>query len=169
VALHDDLLDQAEHLASREPKRPRQASLRRAVSAAYYALFHLLAAEAARRFAPAQPHLLRSQVRRALGHDTMCEVCRGFAQRNPSKAVGKLLLGQMETELATVAATFVALHGARQEADYDLTATLNRVDVLEKIQRTRAAFNHWQSVKSKPNATVFLAALLLQRQWRSLP
>src|ERR1700684_3228614 len=46
LALHNDLLEQAEHLARREPKRPRQASLRRAVSAAYYALFHFLISEA---------------------------------------------------------------------------------------------------------------------------
>ena len=42
----DHLLEQAQHLANRERKRPRQASLRRAVSTAYYALFHLLVSEA---------------------------------------------------------------------------------------------------------------------------
>src|SRR5580704_4225172 len=44
----NDLLEQAYHLANRERKRPRQASLRRAVSTAYYALFHLLISEATR-------------------------------------------------------------------------------------------------------------------------
>ncbi|MGO9228583.1 MAG: hypothetical protein ACLQKA_05140, partial [Bryobacteraceae bacterium] len=38
----DDLLEQSRHLAQRERKRPRQASLSRAISTAYYALFHLL-------------------------------------------------------------------------------------------------------------------------------
>ena len=42
----DDLLEQARRLAKREKKKPRQASLRRAVSTAYYALFHLLIHEA---------------------------------------------------------------------------------------------------------------------------
>jgi len=37
MSLHADLLAQAEYLAKKEPKRPRQASLRRAISAAYYA------------------------------------------------------------------------------------------------------------------------------------
>src|ERR1035438_6153633 len=46
MALADDLLEQAHHLAKREPKRPRQASLRRAVSTAYYSLFHLLISSA---------------------------------------------------------------------------------------------------------------------------
>src|SRR5437660_11994768 len=38
MAYHDDLLEQ--------PTQPRQASLRRAISSTYYALFHLLIAEA---------------------------------------------------------------------------------------------------------------------------
>jgi hypothetical protein len=38
----------AYHLAKREPKRPRGASLRRAVSTSYYALFHLSICEATR-------------------------------------------------------------------------------------------------------------------------
>lgn len=46
MAFADDLLEQAHHLARREKKKPKQASLRRAVSTAYYALFHLLVAAA---------------------------------------------------------------------------------------------------------------------------
>ena len=49
MSLHLDLLRQARHLATREPRRPSQASLRRSVSTAYYALFHLLVDEAVRR------------------------------------------------------------------------------------------------------------------------
>jgi len=41
-----DLLEQANHLARREQRKPKQARLRRAVSTAYYAVFHLLVAEA---------------------------------------------------------------------------------------------------------------------------
>ena len=48
MAYPEDLLEQANHLARREPKRPKQASLRRAVSTAYYALFHLLIGQAVR-------------------------------------------------------------------------------------------------------------------------
>ena len=46
MAFADDLLEQAYHLANRESGDPKQASLRRAVSTAYYALFHLLIDEA---------------------------------------------------------------------------------------------------------------------------
>ena len=46
MRLPEGLLEQAQHLVKREPKRPKQASLRRAISTAYYALFHLLISEA---------------------------------------------------------------------------------------------------------------------------
>ena len=46
MAFADDLLEQAYHLANREQEDPGQASLRRAVSTACYALFHLLIDEA---------------------------------------------------------------------------------------------------------------------------
>lgn len=37
-----DLLIQADHLVRLSPKRPKQVNLRRAVSSAYYAVFHAL-------------------------------------------------------------------------------------------------------------------------------
>lgn len=42
------LKEQAYHLLNREPTRPRIVSLRRAVSTAYYALFHLVIDEGCR-------------------------------------------------------------------------------------------------------------------------
>jgi hypothetical protein len=49
MSLQGDLLEQARHLAKRERRRPKQASLRRAISTAYYyALIHLLVAETTR-------------------------------------------------------------------------------------------------------------------------
>jgi hypothetical protein len=45
---HEDLIEHALFLATLNPGQPKQADLRRAVSAAYYALFHLLTTEAAR-------------------------------------------------------------------------------------------------------------------------
>src|ERR1039457_3888179 len=45
MAFHDDLLQLALDLIHREPAAVNQASLRRAVSTSYYALFHLLISE----------------------------------------------------------------------------------------------------------------------------
>ena len=54
MAFADDLLDLSKQLANLEPENPRQASLRRAVSTAYYALFHLLISEATRNWKRAE-------------------------------------------------------------------------------------------------------------------
>ncbi len=54
MSLADDLLEQSFELAAREagaPDVPKQASMRRAVSTAYYALFHLLVGEAVNNWA----------------------------------------------------------------------------------------------------------------------
>jgi len=48
MAYHDDLIQHAIFLSELNlPDEPKQVDLRRAVSAAYYGLFHLLTAEAA--------------------------------------------------------------------------------------------------------------------------
>ena len=44
--MHEDLFSQAEKLAKLDVKKPKQANLRRAVSSAYYAVFHYLVHEA---------------------------------------------------------------------------------------------------------------------------
>jgi len=75
MGFHHDLIDQAEHLAGKEPRKPKQASLRRAVSAAYYALFHLLVDEAVAGLArgPGAGDL-RDLLRRAFDHGEMRSV-----------------------------------------------------------------------------------------------
>lgn len=65
MTLAKDFLSQARMLAHREPRRPKQASLRRAASAAYYALFHLLVDAASRQLASGTGSLeLRHRVAR---------------------------------------------------------------------------------------------------------
>jgi uncharacterized protein (UPF0332 family) len=46
--VYEHLLEQAVTLARLDSRRPKQANLRRSISAAYYALFHLLIDEACR-------------------------------------------------------------------------------------------------------------------------
>jgi len=47
MPIHAQLLEQAQLLATLEPRRPVQASVRRSISASYYAVFHFLVGEAA--------------------------------------------------------------------------------------------------------------------------
>ena len=60
-----DLLEQAVRLAKLDVKKPKQANLRRAISSAYYALFHMLVDEACRVQVGAQHN--QAPYRRVLG------------------------------------------------------------------------------------------------------
>jgi uncharacterized protein (UPF0332 family) len=72
VGIARDLLAQAHHLAEYEGENPTQAALRRAVSTAYYALFHLLVADAARLcFSGDLSAEARAGVERAFQHGSM--------------------------------------------------------------------------------------------------
>jgi hypothetical protein len=166
MALHHDLLEQARHLAGREPTRPRQASLRRAVSASYYALFHLLAAEGALQSAPPRPGGLRPQVRRAFVHADMKSLCRQFAGRTGlSEQLRALVSLPLDPGLILIATTFVNQQNARHAADYDISQSFTRFDVLDMIRGVQSVFDDWSRIRTTPNAAVFLTALLLNRQW----
>jgi uncharacterized protein (UPF0332 family) len=176
LALHHDLLELAGHLAIRETKKPRQASLRRAVSTAYYALFHLLIADAVTRFMPARPIGLRLLAQRAFNHGDMYNVClnfmtsqrtflkSGLSSQTPSQAQ-KLLTFPLDLPLFAVMQAFNSLQSARHDADYNLNKPWNREKALDNVQTARRAFDYWSLARETPNATVFLTALLLQRHW----
>ncbi len=68
MAFAEDLLDQAFLLLNKETKNPKQASLRRAVSTAYYAVFHLFVQEACANW---NPPAVRENLARAFSHQTM--------------------------------------------------------------------------------------------------
>lgn len=168
MTLQRDLLDQAEFLAKREPRRPRQASLRRAVSTSYYALFHLLTDEACRRFFPAQPAGLKERAKRAFTHNDMASVCRQFAHgsvANLNDATRTLVTLPLEAGLISVAKAFVELQEARHMADYDTSVSFIKPEALRLTGMASAAFTHWEAVKASANATAFLAALMLQKHW----
>src|SRR5689334_12165424 len=77
---HRQLIDQAQALASQERGRPRQASLRRAVSAAYYAVFHWLVDASSAYLAGAgrEERRLRHALARTFSHSEMVQACRSF-------------------------------------------------------------------------------------------
>jgi hypothetical protein len=167
VSLHGDLLAQARFLVRRESRRPRQASLRRAVSAAYYALFHLLIHEATRMLVSgASLESLRTLVARAFAHTTMNEACRAFAAMQLPPAVASVVTGPISADLREVAQAFVDLQEARYEADYDLAHRFSRSEAGALVDQATRAFAAWQRVRGTLTARVFLTSLLLWRGWR---
>jgi hypothetical protein len=165
MSLPLDLLEQAKHLASRDPRKPRQASLRRALSTAYYALFHLLVDEATRMFV-AEPKL-RRLVGRALVHDEMKQASSSFASTMLPKHVAAVSGMIIPPGLQFVASVFVELQEARHDADYNLDRRpFTRSNVQDLVDRADQAFQVWKKVRNEPMAKVYLASLLFWKRWR---
>ena len=165
MSLHDDLLEQAEHLAQRDRTRPKQASLRRAISAAYYALFHLLVREAT--VVLVSDKNLRQLVPRAFDHSEMKQACRPFAAGTlPDHLKTVSTTATVPDDLKAVAEAFIELQQRRHEADYNVSHTFSRPTTLALVQQIRAAFEAWQRVREQQIATVFLVNLLLGSKWK---
>ena len=165
MTLADDLLLQVQHLALVDQRRPKQASLRRAVSTAYCALFHLLIAAFVRRIAPACPVGLQARVGRALSHSEMREVCGTVIRKDHGPVLAGLLPSGFSPEMRSVAEAFINLQDDRHRADYDLSVSYTRPEVLNLLQQASEAFRAWAVVESNEEAVVFLSAMLFARRW----
>lgn len=160
--MHDDLLEQARALLESDRTRPKQASLRRAVSTAYYAVFHLLIHEATSRMGLRGSR--REAHRRAMGrtfdHGAMKRACR--AVHGGTLAV----LGDLDPprELRDVAAAFVKLQQRRHDADYDLTEPFSKQQATSEVERAEVAFTDWRRVRDHERTNVFLQLLNTYQQ-----
>jgi hypothetical protein len=168
VSLHADLLEQARQLAQLDPRRPKQASLRRAVSSAYYALFHLLAAEASALYA-AEPVIV-ARISRTLNHNEMKRASSMIANDKLPKGLHPPGGGYAAPlDLKMVANAFVTLQQARHEADYDLARTFRRREVLDFVQSSRDAMDAWDRVRKTDDARLYLACFHLWKRWDEDP
>jgi len=157
MSLARDLLEQAQHLSRRERRRPRQASLRRAISAAYYAIFHLLIQEATR-ILVSRPEL-RARFARAFDHGEMKQTSRAFANAQPAQLAALTGGAAIPSDLQDVAAAFVELQEARHEADYNIDRSFTRSESTDLVARVAQAFTTWQTIRTDPVARTYLAAL----------
>jgi hypothetical protein len=164
MSLHEDLLAQAEFLARHEPKRPKQATLRRAISTAYYALFHLLIHEASRLYAGHRE--LISSIVRVYGHGEMYEVSVAFSAGDWPKAFNRVKSSfQIRQELRDVANAFVVLQQARLDADYNLARTFNRRDTIAFIDQVKLVFSEWEAIRRDDLSRIYLACFMNWKQW----
>lgn len=120
--------------------QPRNTNLRRATSTAYYALFHAIASGAAEHALPAASDAERHSYTRYVSHTSIKAVCGWIAGDAPpvhlTTTVSRL---RQNPTLSDVAATFLALHEARESADYDHDADMTRPTTLSLIRRSELA------------------------------
>lgn len=137
------LLRQADELGYRRPEKgqPRNANLRRAVSAAYYALFHSLALAMAEHLLPEGSREERYALTRSVTHDAIRVVCQWVTQRGslPSHASQVVDRAAANQDLVDVASAYVELREARHEADYDHLAAFNKPRTLNLVDLARDA------------------------------
>jgi len=165
MGLAEDLLNQAHFLSYHERGRPKQATLRRSISTAYYAVFHLLVANAAIALVSNKPSGLVAKVSRAFQHGEMKQVCISFRNEHPPESVRALLKAKISKDLQFVAATFVVLQELRHKADYDTGIVFARAEASEAVNRAEELFLAWARIERTDEARVFLAALAFGARW----
>ena len=167
MLLADHLLEQAKTSRESSPKKPRQASLRRAVSTAYYALFHLLVSEATRnwKIVEQRPLLARffEHGKMKAASDKQRGECNRFINSNTTP--GPEL--DCVRHLQRVADTFFQAQQLRHTADYDNATQWTRTEVLTQIAMVDAAFRSWRVIRDEPAAQAYLISLLGKPQSHS--
>ena len=141
----EQLLELAEMLAGppghgETRGRPQQTYLRKAISAAYYAMFHALANSNADTLVGSAPSIRNStewtRTQRALDHGT----ARAQMVKNETAT--------FDPAIQDFGNTFLTLQLNRHEADYNPNpqAPFKRSETTRHIQRAREAIERFQSV-----------------------
>lgn len=159
----DHLLEQAERLVAAPLKGPpRQVDLRRGISSAYYALFHLtltaLADEVVGALYQSAPRY--ALVHRGVNHRTIKELCLTLSKTAPPiKYASYAPPGFFGRDFLAYASAFVALQNERHRADYDVGARYRTLNAKSAIAQSRSGLTAFRSM-SPPEKKMFLTLLL---------
>lgn len=173
--MYNNLIALAKTIAELDPKKPRQANLRRALSTAYYALFHYLVDEVCCVQLGSQnaQREHRYALARAFVHTSMKEACASFAGGTLKDAIIKGLPRDangnypIPSEIRNIARTFVELQEKRHLADYDLSETFRKVEVLRLIEQAELHVKDFQQLAVSDTRKFFLACLWAYKELKS--
>ncbi|MCG3200028.1 MAG: hypothetical protein GHCLOJNM_04557 [bacterium] len=164
MSYHDDLLTLAKQLLSGSAGDPNEARRRRAVSTAYYALFHLLIDETSSEIA--RDEKVRSRVKRGFDHSTMKEASSSFEGGTLPEHIKGLPGGdRVPEDLRRIASLFRELQEGRHRADYDLAETFTPTDAKDLVDKAEEAFLKWRDVRKTDSARLYLYTLIFGRLW----
>jgi len=160
--LPEQLISQAEFLLREAAFN--EANVRRAVSSAYYALFHLLIRDAVLNWKHADRH---ARLARSFDHKRMKDASTAILKEMgniPIQSTGGADAEQQAARfrLSTVAQAFVDLQQARHKADYDVGEPFGPVDAAVDVAQARLAFETWTDVRDEPLAQHYLYSLLFR-------
>jgi hypothetical protein len=166
MSYSEELLEHAQSLLQvSNGKDPSQVHLRRAISAAYYSLFHRISEDAVFLIAPNVAPSVQHRIQRWFDHGEMKKVCGRFASAKLDQPLLGLIGLNAPPDLQFLAKSFINLQEERHGADYDLSYELtwreSRV-VIELAIRATAA---WTRVSGSAEANIFILSLLLWKNW----
>jgi len=147
-----ELLESAYSLVQVSPET--QANLRRAVSSAYYALFHLLIGEACNNWSRSEQ---RGRLARKFEHPRMRDASKQCVDKYKNAASGSV-----ESHLFAVAHAFFQLQEKRHTADYDLSKTFLYTEVALDIYLAQEAFEGWSKIRDQQISHDYLFSLLFK-------
>ncbi len=153
----DDLLSQAEALIGTEDW-PKQVDLRRAISAAYYGVFHFLCAEAANRYVGKgrgrtdEPDAIYTAAYRSPDHRLLLAACRTVRQN-----------AFYSQSLRRFAEDLIQLQLERNKADYDPAVMFLAAAVRVQLSAARNAVAVFQAESAEQQES-FLSLLLFPRR-----
>lgn len=161
----DHLLDQADRLlASTGSGPPRQADLRRAISSAYYALFHAILAAAAddivgrRQQADSRYALLY----RSVDHRSLRQTCQQLLQKVVSPKYARYAPSAgFGDDLIALANAVVELQEKRILADYDPLYRVTATDVAIVLDTARKALAQFRAA-NRTQRRAFLSLIVFQ-------
>jgi hypothetical protein len=145
----DHFFEQAERLIARaSPGAPRQVDLRRAISNAYYGVFHATLASAANQFVGKgkQSTGQYSLLYRSIDHATLRNLCPELRQRNLSPKLARHApAGGFGSDIRTFAAAVLDLQQSRHDADYDPSIRYQRSESVRAIRAARDALSSFET------------------------
>ena len=148
-----DLIETARRLTADGAALPTQSDLRRAVSTAYYALFHCLAATAADLLTGSSENPEWHQVYRALEHGK----ARGACQQQD-------VMRTFPTGIRTFGDTFVDLQKARQQADYAQVGEYSKLVALDAINTAEDVIKEFEQADTRHRRSFAVHVLFKRRQ-----
>jgi len=164
MAYSDELLELAQDIANLHAQHPHQPSLRRAVSTAYYALFHLLISEATSNWSRPE---LRAILARVFDHGPMKQAAdkkvselNNYFKEKPPEGPERTL----NYHLYNVADTFAQAQYHRNEADYNSAREWDLTEVLLHIDSVADAFKSWNIIRDEPRAQAYLVSMLQNKE-----
>jgi hypothetical protein len=150
--IDDDLLELADHLVSREVRRPKQISLRHAISTAYYAVFHALATMCAKEL-----------VGWSKSWEAVTPIYRSLDHTVARRVFNRALDGAYGEEIVAIGRTFILLQQERYTADYDPQPfSRSREEIRELIDQARRAAQVIRAISREQR--LLLAVHLIARQ-----